>query len=54
MYRVLRAGGRLILNVAAFDFLKGAHDCAVDVNRRYTQRQLRTLWGGGSIFTWRD
>ena len=43
MYRVLHAGGRLILNVAAFDFLKGAHDCAVNVNRRYTQRQLRTL-----------
>jgi len=40
-FRVLRAGGRLILNVAAFDFLKGAHDCAVDVNRRYTRRQLR-------------
>jgi hypothetical protein len=42
-FRVLRAGGRLILNVAAFDFLKGAHDCAVDVNRRYTRRQLREL-----------
>jgi ubiquinone/menaquinone biosynthesis C-methylase UbiE len=42
-FRVLRTGGRLILNVAAFDFLKGAHDCAVDVNRRYTQRQLRAL-----------
>jgi SAM-dependent methyltransferase len=40
-FRVLRPGGRLILNVAAFDFLKGAHDCAVDVNRRYTWRQLR-------------
>jgi len=43
VYRVLRTGGQLILNVAAFDFLKGAHDCAVNVNRRYQQRQLRTL-----------
>jgi SAM-dependent methyltransferase len=42
-FRVLRTGGRVILNVAAFDFLKGAHDCAVDVNRRYTWRQLRAL-----------
>ena len=42
-FRVLRTGGRLILNLAAFDFLKGAHDCAVDVNRRYTRRQLREL-----------
>ena len=49
MHRVLRVGGRLILNVAAFDFLKGAHDCAVDVNRRYTQRQLRTLLAGSSL-----
>ena len=46
MNRVLRSGGRLILNVAAFDFLKGAHDCAVDVNRRYTQRQLQALLAG--------
>ena len=32
-HRVLRPGGRLILNLAAFEFLKGAHDCAVDVDR---------------------
>ena len=47
-HRVLRPGGKLILNVAAFDFLKGTHDCAVDVDRRYTKGQLRTaprgLW----------
>jgi len=48
-FRVLRTGGRLILNVAAFDFLKGAHDCAVDVNRRYTQRQLRALLADSSL-----
>jgi ubiquinone/menaquinone biosynthesis C-methylase UbiE len=48
-FRVLRPGGRLILNVAAFDFLKGAHDCAVDVNRRYTQRQLRALLADSNL-----
>jgi SAM-dependent methyltransferase len=45
-HRVLRPGGRLILNVAALEFLKGAHDCAVDVDRRYSQQQLRVLLEG--------
>jgi ubiquinone/menaquinone biosynthesis C-methylase UbiE len=49
VHRVLCPGGRLILNVAAFDFLKGAHDCAVDVNRRYTQGQLQRLLAGSSL-----
>jgi ubiquinone/menaquinone biosynthesis C-methylase UbiE len=42
-HRVLRPGGCLILNLAAFEFLKGAHDCAVDVDRRYRRAQVRTL-----------
>jgi len=42
-HRVLRPGGRLILNLAAFEFLKGSHDCAVDVDRRYRRAQVRTL-----------
>ena len=45
-YRVLRPGGRLILNVAALEFLKGAHDRAVDADRRYTRRQLQALLEG--------
>jgi ubiquinone/menaquinone biosynthesis C-methylase UbiE len=45
-HRVLRPGGGLILNVAALEFLRGAHDCAVDADRRYTQRQLRVLLEG--------
>lgn len=49
MYRVLLPGGRLILNLAAFDFLKGAHDSAVDVDRRYTQREVRTLLEGADF-----
>jgi len=42
-HRVLRAGGKLILNLAAFDFLKGAHDEAVGAVRRYTRSQVRAL-----------
>jgi SAM-dependent methyltransferase len=44
--RVLRPGGRLILNVAALEFLKGAHDRAVDADRRYTRRQVQALLEG--------
>jgi ubiquinone/menaquinone biosynthesis C-methylase UbiE len=45
-HRVLRPAGRLILNVAALEFLKGAHDRAVDANRRYARRQLQALLEG--------
>jgi ubiquinone/menaquinone biosynthesis C-methylase UbiE len=48
-HRVLRAGGTLILNLAAFEFLKGAHDRAVDVDRRYTRRQVRALLEGANF-----
>jgi ubiquinone/menaquinone biosynthesis C-methylase UbiE len=49
VHRVLRSGGWLILNVAALEFLKGAHDCAVDADRRYTQQQLRVLLEGADF-----
>ena len=49
MHRVLRPGGRLLLNLAAFDLLKGAHDCAVDVDRRYTRPQVRALLAGANF-----
>lgn len=48
-HRVLRQGGRLILNLAAFEFLKGGHDYAIDVDRRYTRRQVRTLLEGAGF-----
>lgn len=48
-HRVLRPGGRLILNLAAFEFLKGAHDYAVEVDRRYTRPQVRTLLEGAGF-----
>ena len=47
--RVLRPGGKLILNLAAFDFLRGAHDAAVDVVRRYTRPQVRALLEGADF-----
>ena len=47
--RVLRPGGRLILNVAALEFLRGAHDQAVDVDRRYTTRQVRAFLEGANL-----
>ena len=49
MQRVLRPGGRLLLNLAALDFLKGAHDCAVEVDRRYTRPQVRALLTGANF-----
>jgi ubiquinone/menaquinone biosynthesis C-methylase UbiE len=48
-HRVLRSGGRLILNLAAFEFLKGAHDRAVNVDRRYTAPQVRALLQGANF-----
>jgi ubiquinone/menaquinone biosynthesis C-methylase UbiE len=47
--RVLRPGGRMILNLAAFEFLKGAHDKAVDAVRRYNRLQVRTLLEGAGF-----
>lgn len=49
MHRVLCPGGRLVLNLAAFEFLKGAHDCAVEVDRRYTRRQVQALLAGAGF-----
>jgi ubiquinone/menaquinone biosynthesis C-methylase UbiE len=43
MFRVLRPGGQLIMNVAAFDFLRGSHDAATNMARRYTRSKLAHL-----------
>jgi SAM-dependent methyltransferase len=48
-HRVLQPGGRLILNLAAFGFLKGGHDFATDVKRRYTRLQVRALLEGAGF-----
>jgi ubiquinone/menaquinone biosynthesis C-methylase UbiE len=48
-HRVLRPGGKLILNLAAFEFLRGAHDKAVGAVRRYTRPQVRALLEGAGF-----
>src|SRR3954447_11338595 len=47
--RVLRPGGKLILNLAALEFLRGAHDEAVGAVRRYTRPQVRALLEGANF-----
>jgi SAM-dependent methyltransferase len=41
--RVLRPGGVLILQVAAYEWLRSGHDVAVGTRRRYTAPSLRRL-----------
>lgn len=48
-HRVLRPKGKLILNLAAFDFLEGAHDKGVDAVRRYTRPRVRALLEGANF-----
>lgn len=43
MFRVLRPGGVVILNVPAFMWLWGPHDAALHHYRRYTSGQLREV-----------
>jgi SAM-dependent methyltransferase len=43
MRRVLRPGGHLLLNLPAFDCLRGAHDVAVCGARRYKACQVRQM-----------
>jgi SAM-dependent methyltransferase len=46
--RVLRPGGLLVLNLPAYDTLRGAHDAAIHTARRYTRAGvLRLLKGAG-------
>lgn len=41
MFRVLRHGGSVVINVAALDMLKGDHSALGGEVRRYTKRELR-------------
>jgi SAM-dependent methyltransferase len=43
IHRILKPGGCLILNLPAFDVLRGQHDVAVRGVRRYTPRLVRDL-----------
>jgi SAM-dependent methyltransferase len=40
LYRVLKPGGRLFLNLPAFSFLRSEHDRATSVARRYTKGDI--------------
>ena len=52
-FRVLRKGGTLIVNLPAFEFLRGQHDEAVYTAKRYTKRNLcRLLVESGFAVNW--
>lgn len=42
-YRVLKHGGMLLLNTAAFEFLRSKHDEAVMTKKRYTKKSVKVL-----------
>lgn len=42
-YRVLKSGGSLLINLPAFEFLKGKHDLAIHTARRYRSRRVCKL-----------
>ena len=46
LHRCLKPGGRLILNLPAYDWLISTHDARVHTARRYTARGLARLLGG--------
>jgi ubiquinone/menaquinone biosynthesis C-methylase UbiE len=46
MRRVLRPGGRLLIRLPAYEFLRSKHDRAVHTRRRYTAGQARALLSG--------
>lgn len=49
MRRVLKSGGILVINLPAFECLRGRHDIAVCGIRRYTRSQVRALLEGHSL-----
>jgi len=48
-YRVVKPGGRLYLNLPAYGFLRGEHDVAAGVVRRYDAARLRGLVEGAGF-----
>lgn len=47
--RVLKPGGRLVVTVAAFEWLRGRHSVLAEEVRRYTPRSLRSLLEGAGF-----
>jgi len=48
-YRVLKPGGVLVLNLPAFEALRGEHDAAVNGVRRYTPGRVEALLAGAGL-----
>ncbi|HEU4327392.1 MAG TPA: class I SAM-dependent methyltransferase [Roseiflexaceae bacterium] len=49
--QVLRPGGRLLIRLPAYEFLRSKHDRAVHTRRRYTAVQVRSLMDAGGFAT---
>ena len=49
MWRVLKPGGLVVINVAALESLRGSHSTLTMEVRRYTKARLRTLLGGAGF-----
>lgn len=49
MWRILKPGGHLLLNVAALDVLRGNHATLSEEVRRYTPRRVRGLLTGAGF-----
>jgi SAM-dependent methyltransferase len=47
--RVCRRGGPLLLVVAAYEWMRSAHDAVVHTRRRYTRARLRSLAGSAGL-----
>jgi SAM-dependent methyltransferase len=48
--RVLRPGGRLLIRLPAYEFLRSKHDRAVHTRRRYTAGAVRDLIGAAGFY----
>ena len=49
MWRVLRPGGVVIINVAALDILRGSHSVLTQEQQRFSKRSLTTLVSGAGF-----
>jgi len=47
--RVLKPGGRLIVNVPAYEWLRSSHDHAIHTARRFTRPQLHALFDSNGL-----
>ncbi len=48
-YRVLQQGGLLVVNVPAFEWLRGEHDMAVRTRHRYRKEEIGRLLAGNGF-----